>query len=278
MKPAAFAYERARSVEAAVELLTEQSGGKILAGGQTLGPMLNLRLVQPERLIDITRIEELVRAAETGEAVILGACVSHAAIEDGYVPDPAHGALRRVAKEIAYRAVRTRGTIGGSLAHADPAADWLNTLLALRAELEIAGPEGRRRVTLSEFVQGVMETDLAENEIIAAIHVPKLPEDARLGFHKICRKTGEFADAIGAVVVDRKGPASLMVAGAGANRPIVFEDMTPFFKHADPLAAEAFDLERAMQVLQQAGLGDDEFELQIHAVALRRAFEEALAA
>ena len=120
----------------------------MLAGGQTLGPMLNLRLAQPALLVDITRIPELAAVHEDGDAVTIGATVTHAAIEDGRVPDPTGGFLARVARGIAYRAVRTRGTIGGSLAHADPAADWLSCLTALGAEVVIAGAGGsapRRR-------------------------------------------------------------------------------------------------------------------------------------
>ena len=97
---------------------------KILAGGQSLGPMLNLRLAQPDLLVDITRIPELKRVEETDDSLSIGACVTHADIEDGRVPDVTGGALRDVARGIAYRAVRNRGTIGGSLAHADPSADW----------------------------------------------------------------------------------------------------------------------------------------------------------
>lgn len=277
MKPVAFDYERPRSVEVAVALLAEAPGAKLLAGGQTLGPMLNLRLVQPEMLVDITRIPELVTASERGGTVSIGACVTHAAIEDGLVPDPANGYLRRVAADIAYRAVRTRGTVGGSLAHADPAADWLSTLLALGAEMEIAAPTGRRRMALADFVQGAMETDLASAEIIAAIHVPKSKHEARFGYHKICRKTGEFAEAIGAVVLDEKSGTFRMVAGGGSDKPIVFDDPAALFSDGDPGRMESFNLDMAMEALCEAGLENDVYELQIHAVAMRRALDDAVA-
>src|SRR5215210_5184325 len=96
-----------------------------IAGGQSLGPMLNLRLVQPDLLIDLTRIPELKQIEQTDDTIIVGACITHADIEDGRVPDVTGGALPAVARNIAYRAVRNRGTIGGSLTHAEPAADWL---------------------------------------------------------------------------------------------------------------------------------------------------------
>src|SRR5690242_6238261 len=117
MKPAPFDYARARSLDEAIKLLGSGNDYvKLLAGGQTLGPMLNLRVVQADLLVDIAKLPETTRWSEEGEGIAIGACVTHAAIEDGKVPDPASGMLRRVAGGIAYRAVRNRGTIGGSLA------------------------------------------------------------------------------------------------------------------------------------------------------------------
>src|ERR1700674_1329194 len=121
MKPVAFSYERPASIDAALELLSETAVFcKILAGGQSLGPMLNLRLAQPDLLIDVTSISELVDVADGRDHLDIGACVTHADIEDGRLPDASNGLLPHVAGTIAYRAVRNRGTIGGSLAHADP--------------------------------------------------------------------------------------------------------------------------------------------------------------
>jgi carbon-monoxide dehydrogenase medium subunit len=126
MKPAPFDYARPSSLADAIALLaSDELSLKLLAGGQSLGPMLNLRLVQPDLLVDITAVPELRRAEADGDGVLIGACVTHADIEDGRVPDPTEGVLPAVARGIAYRAVRNRGTIGGSLAHADPAADWI---------------------------------------------------------------------------------------------------------------------------------------------------------
>ncbi len=149
MKPAPFDYMRPRDVMEAVRLLGASPGAKVLAGGQTLGPMLNLRLAQPALLVDITRIPELATVEEDAQSVTIGAAVTHAAIEDGRVPDPTGGFLVRIARGIGYRAVRTRGTIGGSLAHADPAADWLSALTALGADVVIAGPSANRRLAVS---------------------------------------------------------------------------------------------------------------------------------
>ena len=266
MKPVDFAYERPRGIAEAVALLGANAMAKVMAGGQTLGPMLNLRFAQPDIVVDITRIAELVRVEETADVIVLGACVTHAAIEDGRVPDPARGMLAAVAQRIAYRAVRARGTIGGSLAHADPAADWLSCLTALGASVSVTGPRDRREVALAAFVRGVMETDLAPDEIIDGVRIPRLSASARWGYHKICRKTGEFAEAIGAAVFDRD--RARVVAGATTGRPIVLEGVAADFAKATDLSAR----------LRAAGLDGDSYEMKIHTAAVRRAIEEAFAA
>lgn len=275
MKPVAFDYARPRDLGEAIGLLHGHAAAKIVAGAQTLGPMLNLRLVQPDLLIDITRIPELLLADEREGGITLGACVSHAAIEDGLTPDVGNRFLGRVARGIAYRAVRTRGTIGGSLAHADPAADWLSALIALDTSVEIAGSGGARRTTLEDFVQGAMQCDLDSGELLATIHIPSPGPKAHLGYSKLCRKTGEFADAIGAVSLGGDGKTRF-VAGAGTGRPIVFTNPARLMRDGDPFDAAAFDLELAMESLGQAGHGGDAYELQIHAVAMQRALQDAL--
>jgi carbon-monoxide dehydrogenase medium subunit len=272
MKPAAFDYVRPRDVAEAVRLLGAEPGAKVLAGGQTLGPMLNLRLAQPALLVDITRIDELAAVREDKDAVTIGALVTHAAIEDGRVPDPTGGFLARIARGIGYRAVRTRGTIGGSLAHADPAADWLSALTALGAEVLIAGNGGTRSLAVAQLVRGAMETELAADELIAAVRIPKFSAAARFGFHKICRKAGEFADAIGVVVRD-PGTAFLgAVAGATGGRPLVVETRVP------ASSPEALTIDRAQSLLEQAQFTGDAYDLKLHAVALKRAHDEACAA
>ena len=142
MKAVAFEYERPSDIKGALALLgDDRLVVKLLAGGQSLGPMLNLRLVRPELIVDITRIAELKRVEQSPEAITVGACVTHADIEDGRVPDVTGGALPSVARGIAYRAVRNRGTLGGSLVHADPAADWISALAAIGAGAVIAGQD-----------------------------------------------------------------------------------------------------------------------------------------
>jgi carbon-monoxide dehydrogenase medium subunit len=269
MKPAPFDYVRASTVAEALAALAGTPGARVLAGGQTLGPMLNLRLAQPPLIVDITRIPELAAVTEDGESVTIGATVTHAAIEDGRIPDPTGGFLARVARGIAYRAVRTRGTIGGSLAHADPSADWLACLTALGAEVVVAYPGGqRRRVPLSTFVRGAMETELAQGELLIAIRIPRLPREARLGYHKICRKVGEFADAIG-VIADSPSHGCLCVAaGATLVRPLVMQ----------AAARDTMTTAAARDLLSAAGFAGDDYDLTLNAIALKRAHDEAFAA
>lgn len=276
MKAVAFDYACPSDLDQAVRLLAEAPGAKVLAGGQTLGPMLNLRLVRPELLIDITRIPELTRVEETNDVITLGACVSHAAIEDGRVPDPAAGLLGRVAAGIAYRAVRNRGTVGGSLAHCDPAADWLSCLIALDASLHITGRSGARTLKLASFARGAMASDLAPDEIIEGISIPKSSDQAQCGYAKICRKTGEFAHAIGVAVHDPERARTRFVVGATRGPPIVFDAAVLGLEMKKPLGriddSAAQSLETA---ISQREPDLDAYELRTHVVALRRAIEEA---
>ena len=146
MKPAPFGYERPRDLKATLSLLAEaEASAKIIAGGQSLGPMLNLRLVEPQTIVDITALAELKQVERRGDELVLGACVTHADIEDGRIPDVTRGAMQGVAANIAYRAVRNRGTVGGSLSHADPAADWVSALSALGAKLTLRSSQARAR-------------------------------------------------------------------------------------------------------------------------------------
>ena len=269
MKPAAFDYARPTSIPEALQMLADNRDAKVLAGGQTLGPMLNLRLAQPALLVDITRIPELAAVSEGADAVTIGATVTHAAIEDGRVPDPTGGFLAKVARGIAYRAVRTRGTIGGSLAHADPAADWLSCLAALGAQVVIAGSKGTRSEPLVRFVRGALETGLADTELLTAVRIPRFSRGARFGFHKICRKTGEFADAIGVAAHDRERHLTRIVASTTGGGPIVVEDV--------PLVgARPPDVGDLQLRFTQAGFDGDAYDLKLHATAVRRAIQQVL--
>jgi carbon-monoxide dehydrogenase medium subunit len=273
VKAARFKYERATSLERAIELLGSGGFVKLLAGGQTLGPMLNLRLVQPDLLVDVTKLPETTRWSEEPGAVLIGACVSHAAIEDGRVPDPTGGILPKIASGIAYRAVRNRGTIGGSLAHADPAADWLSALSALGAEIVVVGPGGERRVAVAALSTGVFSTVVAEDEVLRAVRVPRLSRHARWGYYKFCRKTGDFAEAIGAVLHDPERGMFRLVIGATNGAPIILDGKE--LGVAGTEFPDRLDMAAVATALQEHGFADDDYGRAVHLVAAKRAFERA---
>jgi len=215
MKPAAFDHTAPNNAREAMTLLA-RPGAKPLSGGQSLSPMMNLRLVRPALLVDVKRLPGLRGVSQTADHIRFGAATTHAEIEDGAVPDPTNGLLPHVAHGIAYRAVRNRGTLGGSLAHADPAADWPSVMAALGATIIALNADGERRIPADAFVLGPFTTALRPGEIILAIEIPRLPEGARWGYCKINRKIGEFAKAIGIALPGRllagavEGPPTLL--------------------------------------------------------------------
>ncbi|MEF7616624.1 FAD binding domain-containing protein [Aquincola sp. MAHUQ-54] len=215
MKATAYTFQRPAALAAAAAQLRDGGWGcKPVAGGQSLGAMLNLRLAQPDTLVDLDTLPELRAVQETADAVTFGAMVTHAQIEDGRVPDPTRGLMPHVARGIAYRAVRNRGTLGGSLCHADPAADWVSTMPLAGATLVLAGPEGRREVPAAGFMLTAFETQLADGELLAAIRVPRRSAATRWAYRKFCRKTGEFANALAACLVDPADGTERIVLGA----------------------------------------------------------------
>jgi carbon-monoxide dehydrogenase medium subunit len=278
MKPAPFAYERPRDLPAALAMLGEgETSARIIAGGQSLGPMLNLRLVEPELIVDIAGLAELKQAEHRGDQLVLGACVTHADIEDGRVPDVTRGAMRAVAANIAYRAVRNRGTVGGSLSHADPAADWISALSALGAKLTLRSRAGVRTVAIEEFIVGALESALLPGEIVETIHVPAMPASAHWGYVRSCRKTGEFAHAIGAILIDPAAGCARVVIGAIDAAPIVITNAAELF--GGRIAGdykERFDARVADSLLAKAGVSSP-VHRHIHVSVLSRAVREAAA-
>ncbi len=173
MIPASFEYYSPTSVDEAVALLREHSDAKVLAGGQSLLPVLRLRLAAPESIVDIGKIDELRGVRDDGDALVIGAMTPHSTVES----DPLIGEHARLISlataTIADPQVRHLGTFGGSLAHADPAGDLPAVAVALDASFVIAGPDGRRTVAAPDFFQGVFSTALAEDELLVEVRVPK---------------------------------------------------------------------------------------------------------
>lgn len=272
MKPVNFDYARPRDVAAALALIGDESASvKIMAGSQSLGPMLNMRLVQPDLVVDITGIEELRVVDERSDEIALGACITHADIEDHRAPDVTQGALPAVARNIAYRAVRSRGTIGGSLTHADPSADWVSMFAAVGARVVLRGTGGERVIPVEDYMLGALEADLRPSEMLVKVLVPKLSCSARWGYYKICRKTGEFAHAIGAFMVDPERGVNRAVIGATEQRPFIAADARELIGDGAP---GGFDEAAVDRFAERNGM-QDSLERRTHVAALRRAIERA---
>ncbi len=278
MKAAPFAYERPLDLNIVTALMAEaKDTAKIIAGGQSLGPMLNLRLVQPDLIIDIAGLSELRQAERCGDELVIGACVTHGDIEDRRIPDVTRGAMQRVAATIAYRAVRNRGTIGGSLSHADPAADWVSALPALGAKVRLRSTSGVRNLAIEDFITGALESALQVNEIVESVRVPVLRASARWGYVKACRKPGEFAHAIAAVLIDPEAAEARVVIGAIDTAPIVLRDASMLFGgRVTGNFKQHFDARLADALLLKAGVANAA-DRHIHVAVLRRAIDEAAA-
>ncbi len=271
MKPAKFEYDRVSSLDDALRMLASpDSEVRVLGGGQSLGPMMNLRLAQPDRLVDLGRVGGLDGIETEGGRIRIGARVTHARIEDGAVPGPTGLYMRSVAAGISYRSVRNRGTIGGSLAHADPSADWPAALLATGGDIVAVGAAGERKLSLDGFQTGPFTTALGYDEIVVAVELPQLGSEVPWGYYKVCRKPGEFADAIGAVTVGSEPRVICGATGAAPFRVAAVEE-----RLAD--GARELSIPDGREILAALDPGFDDYELQIHAVALSRAIGRAFA-
>jgi carbon-monoxide dehydrogenase medium subunit len=193
MKPAKFSYERAATLDGALASLSQHDDAKVIAGGQSLAPMLNMRLTRPGHLVDINDLAELGQVHRDGDRLVVGALVRHAALARNdlvrrHVPMLAHAAAT-----IGHYAIRQRGTFGGSLAHADPAAQLPLVTLALDAQIELRSATGTRTVPARDFFVSIFTTAITPDELLVAAHIP-IP-DARegWGFRLFARRAGDFA-------------------------------------------------------------------------------------
>jgi len=209
LKPAPFAYARASSVAHAVELLERHDGdAKLLAGGQSLIATLNMRLSSPALLVDINGIGGLDRIAVAGGKVEIGALVRHVAAERS-AEIARHAPLIALAMpHIAHPAIRNRGTLGGSIAFADPAAELPACLVALDGEVDIEGPDGKRTVKADDFFKALFETALGPHDMLTAIRLPAATKDTRVGFAELARRHGDYA-MVGLAATARAAGAGL---------------------------------------------------------------------
>lgn len=222
MKPAPFVRHVPRTLDEALAVLSQLAGqdGRILAGGQSLVPIMAFRLAKPAHLIDINEVAGLDRLASDGKMLSIGARVRHGAFHASIVDNPLAALLTFVARHIAHYPIRMRGTFCGSLAHADPASEWCLTAATLGATMIAKSQRGTREIAASDFFEGIMSTALAEDELLAEVRLPLLAADAKFGFNEFSRRAGDFAMASSLVtyriVAGRITEARVGVGGAEA--------------------------------------------------------------
>jgi carbon-monoxide dehydrogenase medium subunit len=247
VKPAPFAYARARSVDEAVALLGDTPDAKLLAGGQSLIATLNMRLSAPPLLIDINGIGGLDGIAVKDGAVEIGALTRHVQVERSKEIAQHAPLIALAMPQIAHPAIRNRGTIGGSISFADPAAELPACLLALGGEVDIAGPKGKRTVKADDFFKGLFETALGPRDILVAVRVPAATKETRVGFAELARRHGDYAivGLAASAKADGKGLKDVRLAffGVGAT-PIRAKGAETALSGGDiEAAAEALDLD-----------------------------------
>jgi carbon-monoxide dehydrogenase medium subunit len=222
VKPAPFAYKKVRSLDEAVALLGEKDA-RLLAGGQSLIATLNMRLSSPSLLIDINGLDGLSGISEKGGAVEVGALARHAQAERSDVIAKHAPLIARAMPHIGHPAIRNRGTLGGSIAFADPAAELPACLLALDGEVDATGPKGKRTIKAQDFFRDLFETALAPQEVLTAIRVPAADTSSRVGFAELARRHGDYAivGLAASARVDGKGLSDIRLAYFGVgNTPV----------------------------------------------------------
>jgi CO/xanthine dehydrogenase FAD-binding subunit len=220
MKPPSFDYVLADTVEDALSALASLGpDAKIIAGGQSLVPMLNFRLLRPTTLVDINRIGSLSFIRDEAQAIRIGALTRHHRLETSPIVAEHLPVVAEAMKHVAHLAIRNRGTIGGSLSHADPAAELPMMTLLLDAKLAIASAAGKRTVPAREFFVDALTTDLRDGELLTEIEVPKLAPQSGWGFAEVSRRGGDFALAAAAAILTLRGgtvaEARIAVMGVG---------------------------------------------------------------
>ncbi len=260
MKPAAFGYFRPSSLEEALQQLT--AGGenaKVIAGGQSLGPMLNMRLARPSDLIDLNDLTELAYIRDVGDTLEIGALTRHDQIAESELVRARCPLLAQAAKTIGHYAIRQRGTIGGSLAHADPVAQLPLIATTLEAKIEIVRHGGQRSLPASAFFQSVMATALAPDEIIRCVHFPKAEVNEGTSFQLFNRRHGDYAIVAAAATVtldgERVSRVRVGLSGVSAVPQACDDIVRPF---AGRMANAAWAAEVAVAVRAAVSPEDDQ--------------------
>jgi carbon-monoxide dehydrogenase medium subunit len=222
MKPAPFVRHVPRTVAEAVKILAEVApqDGRVLAGGQSLVPIMAFRLAKPAHLVDINDIDELGRITADGKALTIGARVRHGAFHKPVTDNPLGALLTYVARHIAHYPIRMRGTFCGSIAHADPASEWCLVAATLDATMIAKSIRGDRAIAAADYFEGIMSTALAEDELLAEVQLPLLSPDAKFGFYEFNRRAGDFAMSAALVTYRLEGGSMAEVrVGVGGAEP-----------------------------------------------------------
>ncbi len=222
MKPAPFIRHVPKTLDEALKVLAEVApdDGRVLAGGQSLVPIMAFRLAKPAHLVDINEVAGLDRLHSDGKTLSIGARVRHGAFHTDVVDNPLGKLLTFVARHIAHYPIRMRGTFCGSLAHADPSSEWCLVAATLDATMVAKSARGERALSPSEYFEGLMSTALAEDELLAEVRLPLLPHNAKFGFNEFSRRAGDFAmSASLATYIVRDGKIADAHVGVGGAEP-----------------------------------------------------------
>lgn len=282
MKPAAFEYIRAQTLDEAVTALDHEDA-KILAGGQSLLPMMNFRLVQPERLVDINPVSELARVEKTDTGVRIGAMTRHAEAARDDLLARHFPIIAQAMAHVAHVAIRNRGTVAGSLCHADPSAEWPLLVTLLDGEAEITGGGGRRTAKPEEFFLAPLVTGIDETELVTGVHLPLPAGPCGMAFEEVAHRAGDFAVvAAGALARVEDGAfAELRVALGGTSDTPVRADALEEALTGQPATAEA--VETALPLVSRGlePVGDQHasaaYRMSLAPVLAHRAMTRALA-
>lgn len=274
MIPAAFDYARAESVEHAIELLSSDEDAKILAGGHSLLPLMRLRLARPSMLVDIGRVQDLSGIRADGDSVVIGALTRHHDVANSEVLQELCPIVAHTAGEIGDPQVRHMGTIGGSVAHADPASDMPAVLVALGAQMSIRGPGGASRtVEAADFFQGLFTADLQANEVLTEVRVPAT-RSAGWSYIKFHRRAQDWA-LVGVAAVRHNGSAHVALTNMGQT-PIRASGVEEALNGGADPATAAMRADEGVSPPSDA-FGSAEYRRELVKVLVRRALEEALA-
>jgi carbon-monoxide dehydrogenase medium subunit len=280
MKPPPFQYHDPKTLDAAVDVLGRLDNAKLLAGGQSLMPMLNLRVVLPDHVIDLNRVEGLSYIRETDGALEIGAMTRQRDLEFSELVETKCPLMHQAIRHVGHRQTRNRGTIGGSLCHLDPSAELVSVAAAHDATVVVAGPGGTREIAFKDFPAGFLTPAIESNEIVKAIRIPTWPGSHKAAFVEFARRHGDFAIASAAVLLDIKGDriarASLTIGGIAAAPVRVSEVEAAITGQAPSRELFREACERCRKIEAMADIhAPAEYRRHLAAVLSRRALERA---